>query len=361
MLEDPTDVLPQFETLRGRLAKLPDGGPVAEVLEALAEMAKRNEVKPELAKRLATAAGAQESDRASDLVLDPQRLTLRPVIQQAVRSTLPTVLTQPGLSDKERALAEEILAAVSNIEELLAIHFARFLATSSLADRRTYLYLAWILWAFLKVRAAAADRARHSVYDELKEISAAVITFNYTDFFPRSIRKAVLHFHGRLDEYLRADSREVVGNDEFASTNTVEQVVTLFEQLRLDVTGNNPAIDIPAIVPPTTFKPVLSRAQLRTWAAADAELDAATRVVVVGYSFAQADEHFNDLLRKSTSEVRVITRNATAAFPRAARPLGIDPAAGKVSKSGSVAAGRLSVLPGRAENLDSRDVAKLLG
>src|SRR5204863_565717 len=61
MFEDPTDVLPQFETLRARLAKLPGGGPVAEVLEALGEMAKRNEVRPELAGRLAKAAGAQGS------------------------------------------------------------------------------------------------------------------------------------------------------------------------------------------------------------------------------------------------------------------------------------------------------------
>jgi hypothetical protein len=44
-------------------------------------------------------------------------------------------------------------------------------------------------------------------------------------------------------------------------------------------------------------------------------------IVIVGYSFAMADEHFNDLLRhtKTTTRILVVNPNADAAGRSAAR------------------------------------------
>lgn len=361
MFEDPSDVVPQLDAFQRRLATLPDGAPVAEVLGLLGEMAKRNEVDPELVARLAAAAGAPQAEGASERVLDPQRLTLSPVVRHAVRSTLPSVLTQPGLSPRERALAEGILAAVSNVEDLLALHFARFLTPNSVvAERRTFVYLAWTLWALLKIRAAQVDRTQHSIYDELTKVSGTIVTFNYTNFFHAQTRARVLHFHGRLDQYLRVDTREILDEPSFANASSPDDIAALFGALRLDVAPDSGEIDLPALVPPTTFKPVLSRAQLRTWAETDIAIDAADRILIVGYSFAQSDEHFNDLLRKSKAVVRVLTRDPDGVLPRAARALGIDARAASRKRGGSIHAGRLSVIGGTAEGLDKDEVRGLL-
>ena len=118
-------------------------------------------------------------------------------------------------------------------------------------------------------------------------------------------------------------------------------------------------MDIPSVVPPTTFKPVLSREQLRVWAKADEALAQADAVVIVGYSFAQADEHFNDLLRKSAASVTVVARRPEVAWSRAARVLGIE-AKPTASRDGRVFRhGRLRVVRGQAESLSAKELAEL--
>jgi hypothetical protein len=58
----------------------------------------------------------------------------------------------------------------------------------------------------------------------------------------------------------------------------VDRVVTFIDSLRLDVTAE-PAIDMLAIVPPVSFKPVMSREEPRTRAGADRVLSKACSVV----------------------------------------------------------------------------------
>ena len=54
---------------------------------------------------------------------------------------------------------------------------------------------------------------------------------------------------------------------------------------------------IPALVPPLRLKPILSHRYIELWSTASAWVQEAKHVVVVGYSFNTADEHFNDILR----------------------------------------------------------------
>src|SRR5437870_2785543 len=78
------------------------------------------------------------------------------------------------------------------------------------------------------MRSATADRTRHSVYDEIDAFGGTIVTFNYTDFFGPKLRDRVLHFHGRLDEYLRMDTRDVVRDAKITGAKTVNEIVAVF-------------------------------------------------------------------------------------------------------------------------------------
>lgn len=364
LFEDPTDIVPRLRSIQARLKKIAGGVPATEILSALGDMAGRNLVSPELVARLAGSAGAATAG-ASERVLDPQRIVLTSVARSAIRDAFQVVLNQPDLAEDERKVAEQIYAEVSNVEDLLSLHFSRFSAGGALAERRTFLYLAWMLWAFFRIRSQSPKRADHSVYDALSGLEAQFVTFNYTDFFPVAIKARVKYFHGTIAHYLRADTREVVKDDaDLSAAVDPTSVVAFLHKMRLDVTGGN-ELDLPAIVPPLTFKPVMSREQLRTWSEVDSAIERAPSVMVIGYSFAQADEHFNDLLRKGNPSARIIvtSRNATLAWERVCGVLGVSVATGKASQRDGrtfIKGGRVTCIGGPAEDFDRTTLHRLL-
>ncbi|WP_157648572.1 hypothetical protein [Thiobacillus denitrificans] len=69
---------------------------------------------------------------------------------------------------------------------------------------------------------------------------------------------------------------------------------------------------IPALVPPLRLKPILSHRYIDLWSQASDWVKEAQRIVVVGYSFNNADEHFNDILRvHSDRHVDIVSPGAT--------------------------------------------------
>lgn len=60
-----------------------------------------------------------------------------------------TIYPKTNLTAKESELANEILAEVTNVEDLLSLHFARFSERGGLGEKRTFVYLAWTLWRIL--------------------------------------------------------------------------------------------------------------------------------------------------------------------------------------------------------------------
>src|SRR4029077_3430147 len=144
-----------------------------------------------------------------------------------------------------------------------------------------------------------------------------------------------------------------------------KSAAAFLDGLRLDI-NQQPAIDLPAIVPPLTFKPLMSREQLSAWSAADVLLQKARIVAVVGYSFAQVDGHFNDLLRKGNPGARVIVLNPDlqGTAERACHALSLDPATLRATDARSrrpgLQTGRLTCVKGRADELSKDDVVALL-
>ncbi|MBL7648060.1 MAG: hypothetical protein JNK74_17900 [Candidatus Hydrogenedentes bacterium] len=74
-----------------------------------------------------------------------------------------------------------------------------------------------------------------------------------------------------------------------------------------------PRCVVPSIVPPLKLKPVLSNAYIDVWYRSKEAIANADRIVVVGYSFNYADEHFNDLIRQHKDKpVVVVDPNAAS-------------------------------------------------
>ncbi len=161
LFEQPEDVGATLQSIQSRLSE-PAEGPVMQVLDALREMATKNRVSPALAAKLAEVAGQSDDTGASDNVLDPQRIVLTPTVRTAVRTSFESVLLKAcsTLTDGERTFIEDVVAAASNIENLLSSHFTRFAEGGVLADKRTYLYLSWILWAYLRLSEAHAKPSK---------------------------------------------------------------------------------------------------------------------------------------------------------------------------------------------------------
>ncbi len=327
-------------TLRGASEKLQaaqESRAVGVMLTKLCDMAERNQLTgPDLLELARLGGDTVEADGIEPL-LDPRRLTLSATPSRALRTTFQQALTRvEDFTEREREALEFFIIATSDIESLLALFFLRFL-NGTQADKKNYLYLIWMLWAFLRSKSIGRPQLDNSLYATLASLGGHVITFNYTNFFDPITAKRVLYFHGRLDDYLRLDTRQLVRPDAFLGAITVNDISKLMKTLRLDV-GDYPQLDIPSIVPPTSFKPVMSRQQLKTWAEADDMLQTAAQVVIVGYSFANADEHFNDLLRNlpAHTEVVVVNPDKLAPLQSICRILGVPTDSLKVAERGGL-------------------------
>ena len=58
---------------------------------------------------------------------------------------------------------------------------------------------------------------------------------------------------------------------------------------------------IPALVPPLKLKPVLSSKYIEKWHSAAQWISESRKIIIIGYSFNSADDHFNDILRQNHS------------------------------------------------------------
>jgi hypothetical protein len=110
----------------------------------------------------------------------------------------------------------------------------------------------------------------------------------------------VIYFHGGLAEYVSMATRELVPVDEDMSK--LDPAVFLKGQAENIQFDSDDATQhrhvIPALVPPLRLKPILSHRYIEAWHSASQWVKHAERIVVVGYSFNNADEHFNDILRQ---------------------------------------------------------------
>jgi hypothetical protein len=233
----------------------------------------------------------------SDSILDIHKLSLSDTFKTVLKRTL-----KLGLSSERHEVAAALGADMLNIETLLIEKFLGFYNDKP-ADIKNYLYIAWALWAYLvakqkevlEVHAASPLPFYGNVPDDLR-----AITLNYTAFLEQSLGvDKTIYFHGGLSDYVRMDTRDLLPVDNILDCDPakfIREVVSPTVDVSADDLRQQRHV-IPALVPPLRLKPILSHRYIELWSQASDWVKQAEHVIVVGYSFNNADEHFNDILR----------------------------------------------------------------
>ncbi len=245
--------------------------------------------------------------------MDPDRISFRPKVRQAIKTLFTQVHMEiPTLTDEEREAFEEVIAILSNFEELMGDLFSGYF-TKDVTRQKKYFYLAWLLWAFIRQREDAGRGNRgNSFYKTLSESNISgrnIITFNYTDFFCDTTRPKNGYFHGDCRSYLRFAARDYITDVDVREATTLQRMVAFIERLNANWTQTPADVSLPAIVPPLAMKPVICTEYLDRWYECGQTIKNAKTIFILGYSFGIADEHFNDLIRKGNTEAKLIVVN----------------------------------------------------
>ena len=273
---------------------------VRTVVDALEEIRDKNRLEDSTLNRLAEISGEAHQPSGGDFIFNPRGIALMPVVRQAFRKTFQGFAQAEELSQDERETLTEMALAMMNIEELLGELFSGFY-TKQKTHQKKYLYVAWLCWAYLRVRMEEAlKNGTHPLYQHLADLPEhdEIISLNYTSkFFPDASRASIHSFHGDCLSYIRLDTRQLINNDQqVLEAETVESLAEFVKSLDIDLDVGR--VFLPGIVPPLSVKPVICREHLETWYRCGQIIDSASSIVIAGYSFNLVDEHFNDLFRK---------------------------------------------------------------
>lgn len=251
----------------------------------------------------------------SDSILDIHKLSLSDTFKTVLKRTL-----KMGLSGGHHAVASALGADMLNIEALLVEKFLGFYNERP-ADIKNYLYISWALWAFLVEKQKTVLEAHKDnklpFYGKLPN-NVRALTLNYTAFLQEQLgEKNVIYFHGGLPEYVRMDTRNLLQIENISNCDPAQFIRETIKQ-NVDVAHEDIRQQrhvIPALVPPLRLKPILSHKYIELWAKAAKWIEDAKHIVVVGYSFNNADEHFNDILRcNSGRKVDIVVPEATSDY-----------------------------------------------
>jgi hypothetical protein len=197
-------------------------------------------------------------------------------------------------------------------------------------------------------------------------LGGGVITFNYTDFFYGDERPKNGYFHGDAKAFIRFHTREYVANNvQIKDATTLARMLDFINSLRVDWEQDPPEVSLPAFIPPLAMKPIISTEYLERWYECGRTLKAAKTIVVLGYSFSVADEHFNDVVRKYNREAKLIVVDPNLEGPvnRVCQMLSHDKTrlrARTIAGLECKADGRLLFVKAKAEEIDSKKMMALL-
>lgn len=233
----------------------------------------------------------------SESILDIHKLSLSDTFKTVLKRTL-----KMGLSGAHHDVAAALGADMLNIETLLIEKFLGFYNDKP-ADINNYLYISWSLWSYLVAKQNEVLRAHTDkglpFYSGIPE-GVRAITLNYTAFLQHRLGPArALYFHGGLADYVRMDTRDLLPIEDIHACDPAQFIrdyVTPNVDVRHDDLRQQKHV-IPALVPPLRLKPILAHRYIDLWSRASDWVKEASHIVVVGYSFNNADEHFNDILR----------------------------------------------------------------
>ena len=340
---------------------------ILEVIEALEYIRDKNKIGDDALRILARLGNESFQPSGGDFILDPRGIHFVPIIRQAFRKTFQSAMQTEDVTDQEKDILIEMALWMMNVEDLLGTLFSGFY-TQHIPGQKKYIYFAWLLWSYLRVKMQQIDATLKTwPYSNYSQPSQ-YISLNYTaEIFPEDMRKDVQFFHGDCSSYIRLDTRQLLKQDDrVRRANSPDTIAEFIDSLEMDI--DNRKIFIPGIIPPLSFKPLICREYLETWYKCGQLFDDASAIIITGYSFALADEHFNDLIRKckrdSDSKIIVINPDINTVAGRVCMILGWDlDQLTNINLNGfdCKTAFNLTLVKAKVEELNPDVVSKLIG
>lgn len=233
-----------------------------------------------------------------ETIVDFNKLVYTDTFKTVMRQIMEQSMSQPN-----NVILKHVYRNLLDIEDILVKYFIGFY-TGNISYIKTYIYISWMLWCFMKVKEKEIfDRYGDSVSEELPVYSKIpedwkVITFNYSSFAYFFNRNNPLYFHGNLFKYIDIHNKTEISinENEYGGMNIDE---FLKDQImpNLSFKDNSLKYTIPMFLPPMKIKPVLSRSYIKIWFESEKVIKDAEKIIIIGFSFNHSDEHINGILR----------------------------------------------------------------
>lgn len=251
-------------------------------------------------------------DPTEETIIDFSHVNYTKTFEDIVKYIL-----QTSLHDTENPILRHVYTNLLDIGQLLAQHFYGFF-TNKPSEIKTYLYIAWTLWAYLvhEEQTVVSDTGIEDslpIYGQLNgKEQVQVITFNYTTLAANA-SPSTIYFNGNLNDYVDIENKNDLQIDDIHAIDLVRFFQDrLSEELSLE--GDRLAIPIPSFMPPLKLKPVISGKYVTTWYRTAEALAHAERILILGHSLHGGDAFFNDMLRANRrAEIIIIDRDLETA------------------------------------------------
>ena len=228
------------------------------------------------------------------------------------RSIIVEIL-QKSMREVNNPVLRHVYRNLLDIEQLLAQYFYGFF-TDKQGYIKTYLYISWVLWAFIvheeqeAITHFAETDQPLPIYSQLGGKEIQLITFNYTSFAAAASSSA-LYFHGNLTDYVDIENKNDLHIDDIRTLDLAD----FFENrlpMELSLDSRRKAYPIPSFIPPLKLKPILSDRYISIWYRSWEAIAQAKRVLILGYSVHDNERFFNDMLRNNRqAEIIFIDRD----------------------------------------------------
>ena len=237
-------------------------------------------------------------------------------------------ILQKSIHESNNPILRHIYKNMLDIEQLLSQYFYGFY-TGQISYIRDYLYISWILWAYLvseeqrKAQEKKEEDVSSSIYAQLAGKDCQLITFNYTSYASQASPTA-LYFHGSLKEYVDVENKNDFLHDDLMSID-IEDFFTNQLAAEISFDSDHKSITIPSFLPPMKMRPVISKHYIDTWYHASQMVLRANTIIILGYSFSSADNYFCDMLRENRdAQIIIIDKNLEAISRNVCRVLQLD-------------------------------------
>lgn len=238
-------------------------------------------------------------------IIDFSKLVYTDTFKSVMRQILERSMQEPN-----HPILKHVYHNLLDIEDLLMNYFIGFYIDKP-ASIKNYIYISWMLWAYLKKKETDLYTAYGERMNEFPVYSKIptnwqVITFNYSSFahfFTKRSQYPALYFHGNLMKYVDIQNKTEIRIED-ADYSSLDIISFIENQLtpNINFEEDNTMYPIPEFLPPIKIKPVLSNTFIETWYKTEQSMKEADKIIIIGYSFNKSDEHFNSILHECISK-----------------------------------------------------------